>query len=41
MLTRTREARAEAYRNEMLTRIAAAAAEARNRRTQPARTPPQ
>jgi hypothetical protein len=41
MLTRTREARAEAYRNDMLSRIAAAAAEARRRRTPPPQGPPQ
>lgn len=41
MLTRTREARAEAYRNDMINRIAAAAAEARRRRTRPPQTPPQ
>jgi hypothetical protein len=33
MLTSTRQARAEAYRHEMLARIAAATAEARRRRT--------
>ena len=41
MLTRTRQARAEAYRNDMIHRIAAAAAEARRRRTQPPQAPPQ
>jgi hypothetical protein len=41
LLTRTREARAEAYRTDMISRIAAAAAEAKRRRTQPPQAPPQ